>query len=113
MGGAGLGIVAWADGAFAMGKPVIAADADPPQAFRRIDRRAIGKLKQREPRSRFDESVGQIAGAAAARGNRRVKHGSARPRAVAPRIAIGGRKPRVLRRGNPHTSGRNTTLAEI
>ena len=51
IGCAGLGIVARADQSSGIRQAVLATDSDDADAFGRIDRRAIGKRQQREPRS--------------------------------------------------------------
>src|SRR5580700_5173521 len=99
IGRAGFGIVTCRRKPRGIGKAALAADTDHADAVGRIDRGAIAKLKQGEPGSATDEGVGQINGFAGGRGDRRIQHRSAGPRAAAPDIAISGRKWRIVDRG--------------
>src|ERR1700732_2728285 len=90
IGGAGLGIVACSRKPRGIGKAALATDTNHADAIGRIDHSAVHKFKQGEPRSAFDEGVGQIHGFAGRRGDRRIGHRGTGPRASAPRVAISG-----------------------
>ena len=113
IGGAGLGVITLGGKPLRVRKAVLAADADRADAFRRIGRCAIAKLQQGEPRSLPDEGFGQERGTAVTRRDRRIQHRRARPRAAAPRIAIGGRQRRLIDRWHRQPPAIHHALAEF